>query len=434
LKEYIRVEGKIDINGPSDKPVRNLVFRGLTFTRGECDRMVQGDTGLQHDWDFHDKDNALVRFRGAEDCVVENCHFTTSGGIGIRLDLHAQNNQIKSNHLEKLGATGILICGYGPGTKDVSKHNQIINNNVHHIGEIYSHSPGIFLWQSGNNRVANNLIHHTPYSGMIISGVMEKFFQKSNARELVRTIRWHEIGRKAKSHTQQTPYLHTHDNVIELNEIHHAMQLLGDGNGIYIRGAGPNNIIRKNYIHHLVSPVALQAAIRTDGGQRDTLITENVIHQCMSQGIQLKLNNRAINNFVIDLLEPIHNGEKRPPAYIKLREGPMTGAVIHRNILYHSGPSDAVLYDEGNTPRLVAAWAKEADTNHNLYYCSNNPQIAKNWLKKSRKLGIETDSQSGDALSIDSESKELRFKLNSIAKELGIQPINLSKIGLLKED
>jgi len=54
----------------------------------------------------------------------------------------------------------------------------------------------------------------------------------------------------------------------------------------------------------------------------------------------------------------------------------------------------------------VAAWAKEADTNHNLYYCANNPQTAKNWLKKSRKFGIETNSQSGDALSIDTESKE----------------------------
>jgi hypothetical protein len=46
------------------------------------------------------------------------------------------------------------------------------------------------------------------------------------------------------------------------------MEKLGDGNGIYIRGAGAGNVIRRNYVHHLVAPMHMQAAIRTDGGQR----------------------------------------------------------------------------------------------------------------------------------------------------------------------
>jgi hypothetical protein len=36
LQEYLRVEGYIDENGPKDTPVRNLIFRGLTFTRGKA--------------------------------------------------------------------------------------------------------------------------------------------------------------------------------------------------------------------------------------------------------------------------------------------------------------------------------------------------------------------------------------------------------------
>jgi hypothetical protein len=81
------------------------------------------------------------------------------------------------------------------------------------------------------------------------------------------------------------PYLHSHDNFIEYNEIHNGMETMGDGNGIYIRGAGAGNMIRRNYIHHLVNPILMQAAIRTDGGQRDTLIAENLIYTCMAQGI-----------------------------------------------------------------------------------------------------------------------------------------------------
>ncbi len=69
-------------------------------------------------------------------------------------------NTISSNHIEQMGGAGIVLCGYGPGTKDVNRKNLVYNNHIHHIGNIYIHSPGIFLWQSGENRVANNLIFH----------------------------------------------------------------------------------------------------------------------------------------------------------------------------------------------------------------------------------------------------------------------------------
>jgi hypothetical protein len=178
-------------------------------------------------------------------------------------------------------------------------------------------------------------IHHTPYSGIIVSGVMTDYFSKrGNGRELVRTIRWHEVGHRAGQRTLEEirPYLHTHDNIVKYNEIYHAMEQLGDGNGIYIRGSESGNSICRNYIHHLLSPVALQSAICTDGGQRDTLIAENIVYQCTSQGSQLKLNNCAENNIIADLIKPAHKGNKLPTWYMKLREGPMTGAVICQHI------------------------------------------------------------------------------------------------------
>ena len=195
-----------------------------------------------------------------------------SGGTAIRVDLHGQKNRIRSNHIEHVGGTGILVCGYGPGTKDLSHHNLIENNHIHHTGRIHAHLPDIFLWQTSENLVSHNLIHNIPYSGIIISGVMTQFFaKKGNSRELVRTIRRHEVGSPKKATLEEIrPFLHTHDNVIEYNEIHHVMQQLNDGNGIYIRGAGAGNIIRRNYIHDLLAPTVMQSSIRTDGGQRDT--------------------------------------------------------------------------------------------------------------------------------------------------------------------
>ncbi|MGB2821921.1 MAG: right-handed parallel beta-helix repeat-containing protein, partial [Phycisphaerae bacterium] len=211
LIEFIRVEGKIDKQGPKDIPVRNLCFRGLTFKHGERYTLTQDDAGLQHDWDMLDKANALVRLRGTENCVVEKCHFLHSGSGAIRVDLHGIQNTICSNRIEHMGGGGILLCGYGPGTKDVNKKNVVYNNHIHHVGTIYWHSPGIYVCQSGENRVANNLIHHTNYTALIVSGIVTRFFVRQDKRESVRTIRWHEIGKLPANPTlaDVRRYLHT---------------------------------------------------------------------------------------------------------------------------------------------------------------------------------------------------------------------------------
>jgi len=434
LLELIRVEGKIDQKGPKDIPVRNLCFRGLTFKHGERYSLAKNDAGLQHDWDMLDKGNALVRLRGAENCAIENCHFLHSGSGAIRVDLYGINNTISGNHIERMGGCGILLCGYGPGTKDVNKKNLISNNHIHHVSQIYWHSPGIFLWQSGENRVANNLIHHTNYTAMIISGCMSHFFNRGNGRELTPTIRRHELTHLPPNVSRQDflPYLHSHDNLIEYNEIHHAMLKLGDGNGIYIRGAGEENIIRRNYVHHMVGETAMQSAIRTDGGQTGTLIAENLIYKCTSQGILLKLNNRAENNIVADILAPPRG------FYLSVREGPMTGASIKHNIFYSVSDTGSFINElpprqEGDSVdrrgRKLAR-VEDADTDYNIYFCKANPEKGKVRLDKNQKDGVDVNSLAVDPLFVDAENGDFRLKPGSPALKMGFVSIDQSKFGL----
>jgi len=433
LIELIRIEGRVDKQGPKDIPVRNLCFRGLAFMHGDRYTLTQDDAGLQHDWDMLDKANALIRLRGTENCMIEQCHFTQSGSGAIRVDLHGQKNTISGNHIEQMGGAGILLCGYGPGIKDVNRNNLVYNNHIHHMGRICLHSPGIMIWQSGENRVANNLIHHLPYSGMIVSGCMTHFFSRSG-RELSRTIRRHEIGDLPRNPTLEhvRPYLHTHDNLIEYNEIHRVMEKMGDGNGIYIRGAGAGNVIRRNTIHHLVTPMLMQAAIRTDGGQRDTLIAENLIYKCMAQGIILKLNNRAENNIVADVLAPPRG------YYLSLREGPMTDAVIKRNIFYSTGKDTVFIHElppakgrktEDRRGRALAR-AKDADTDYNIYYSTAGPALGKAMLAKQHADGVDTHSLAVDPLFVDPKNGDFRLKPNSPALKLGFVPFDMSKVGL----
>ena len=433
LIEFIRVEGKIDQQGPKDIPVRNLCFRGLTFKHGERYTLTKDDAGLQHDWDMLDKGNALVRLCGTENCVIEKCHFLHSGSGAIRVDLHGIQNTISRNRIEHMGGGGILLCGYGPGTKDVNKKNLVYNNHIHHVGEIYWHSPGIYVCQSGENRVANNLIHHTNYTAVIISGIVTRFFVRQDKRESVRTIRWHEIGRLPANPTLAAvrPYLHTRNNLVELNEIHHAMQILGDGNGIYIRGAGPGNVIRRNYVHHLVAKTNAQGAIRTDGGQMDTLIAENLIYKCKSQGMTLKLNNRFENNIIADVIAP-------RGTYLKIVEGPMKGASNKRNIFY-SSLADCTFISEPGAGKgrvgedrrgRVAARMKDIKSDHNIYYCKADRSRGDNVLRKLQSDGVDAHSLSVDPMFVDPDNGDFRLKPNSPALKLGFVPFDMSKVGL----
>ena len=437
LTEYFLVEGGIDKDGPTDTPVKNLCFRGLTFTQGERYSILEHDAGIQHDWDFMDKANALVRLRGTEYCVIEQCRFTQSGSSAIRVDLHGQNNKITDNHIEYMGAAGIVLAGYGPGTKDVSKNNLIYNNHIHHTGRIYWHSPGILMWQTGENRVANNLVHNTPYTSIILCGCMTHFFTRGG-RELGRTLRRDEIGTLPKKYgiDEVRPFLHSRNNLIEYNEIHHAMEIMGDGNAFYIRGAGAGNIFRRNYIHHLVAPMIMQCAIRTDGGQHDTLFAENLIYKCTSQGIMAKLNTRVENNIVVDINMARLRNQAR--AYsLSLREGPMDGATIKRNIFYSFRDDCTFISElqskgqatEDSRGRRVAR-AKEADTDGNIYFCAADPSLGEKFLKKQQADGIDANSRAVDPLFVDPENGDFRFKPGSPALEMGIIPFDMSKVGL----
>jgi hypothetical protein len=212
------------------------------------------------------------------------------------------------------------------------------------------------------------------------------------------------------------------------------MEKMGDGNAIYIRGAGSDNVFRRNYIHDLVAPMIMQCAIRTDGGQKDTYFTENLIYRCTSQGIMIKLNNHCINNIVVDIIEPPRG------YYLSVREGPMTGATIQRNIFYSSkkvvdfinelAPGKGSSTEDARGRPI--AQSREADTDNNIYFCKADNDLGKSFLKKQQETGVDANSQSVDPMFVDPENGDFRFKPESPALKMGIVPIDISEIGLCK--
>ena len=435
LTEFIRVEGQTNYDAAADVPVRNLVFHGLTFTHGDRFRWESGKTGwgLQHDWEMFDRPTALLRLRGAEGVSVENCHFRNSGGAAIRMDLHARNNRVVDTVIEHMGGVGILMAGYGPGAKDVSRRNRILRNHIHHVGEILWHSPAIFVWQSGENRIANNLIHNTPYSGIVISGRIH--WDRSGAGEASKTIRWDEVDEAFAMEFPDGPperpdwevrekFLHGRNNLIERNNIHHVMEVLRDGNGVYVSGTGRGNVIRENYIHHSEAET-MNAAIRCDDDQHFTTIERNIVfrNRGSGNGIAIKGRNDVINNFIIGLgIDHDHRG------YISLEESPVAGSVIRHNVLYAT-ESEANVYFQrglfGPDPHL-----KDTEADYNVYFNSTDPRWGAAHLERERRHGIEQHSIAEDPLFVAPLEGDFSFRPESPALELGVEPIDLSVIGL----
>ena len=282
LQEFIRVEGTED--GPFASHLR---FEGLTFTHGVRDTLLNDDKGLQHDWEMYDKANAVIRFRFAEDCEVASCVIKSSSGTGIRLDLHCQRIKITSNHLHHLGGGGIVLSGYGPGTKDVNKNNVVHDNYIHHIGELLLHSAAIFIAQSGHNEITHNTIHDVPYNGIVVSGCRPHEFYLVKRipfrRAWVSSIRFEEcepyikkgLAAQWKNRTEHfLPLLHARENKIIMNDISRTLLKLHDGNAIYFSAMGKDNWVERNYLHENWGTAG---AIRLDDNPSFVIIRENVI-------------------------------------------------------------------------------------------------------------------------------------------------------------
>lgn len=432
LTELMRVEGQIDYDGPQDTPVRGLVFRGLTFTHG--DRLPwHGNTGwgLQHDWEMSDRPTALVRLRGAEGCAVEDCHFLNSGHTAVRLDLHCQSNRVVGNHIEHVGGVGVLLAGYGPGTKDVNRDNEVANNYIHDIGEIYWGSAGIFAWQSGENRIAHNHIHHCPYTGIVVSGRIS--WDPNGVGECSRTVRWDEIEAALGERPGRLPwhererFLHGRNNLVERNDIHNVMEVLGDGNCIYISGTGTGNHVKRNYCHDCTGKY-MNAVIRCDDDQHGTIIEGNLMHRTEghAEGVISKGDNDIINNVIADLRQTHqHRG------YIVFPYGSLEGSAIQRNVIYSCRKGQSIYFEGqgrggGPAPRL-----RDADADHNLYWCTDDPDWGKRHLEEEQQYGIELSSICAEPLFVDADRGDFRFQPGSPAATLDIEPfVGVADIGL----
>ncbi|OVE78355.1 hypothetical protein BVX99_00170, partial [bacterium F16] len=317
----------------------------------------------------------------------------------------------------------------------------ILNNHIHHIGEHYWHCPAVFIWQSGDNHIAGNHIHDTPYTGIVCSGRI--LYDRKGVQECSGTINWEHLEKQCgKDYVyniwwysgitdwwKREPLLHSRENLIEYNHIHDVMQVMGDGNGIYISGAGGGNIIRFNVVGPCPSPTMAEG-IRCDDDQHHTIIHGNLIYNQggNATGITLKGINRVTNNIMA--LPTTKPGR----GLLSLETGPLNGSVIKNNIYLTADPdhkeiSEVRIHGTGRKARLA-----DTDSDNNIYYCIADPEASRERLETIQSFGTDLGSRAIDPGFVDAFGGNFEMKPDSPALVMGFKPLPLDKMFMGNDD
>jgi len=432
LTELIRIEGVHELDG-AHQPVTGLHLSKLAFTRSNR-FAFHGLTGkgIQHDWEMHDAPSCMVRLRQAQGCSISECHFHQGASGGLRMDLACRDNKVQRCEFNHLGGCGVVLCGYGLSRHYLNRGNQVVDNHFHHLGEAYWHCPAIFIWQSGDNHIARNYLHDLPYTAIVCSG--RTVYDRKGRGECSGTIHWQDVEQQCgkdyvhnvwhysglPSWWMREPLMHSRENLIEYNHIHDVMQVMGDGNGIYVSGAGGGNVVRFNLVGPCPSPTMAEG-LRCDDDQHHTILHGNLVfgQGGHATGITLKGINRVTNNILaLPLTRPIRG-------LLSLETGPLNGSVIRRNILLTADPSHAFvsevrIHGQGRKARLC-----DTDSDDNLYCCLGFPEAGQAWLDHLHALSVDVNSRSGDPGFVDPENGDFSLKDDAAVRELGFQPLPL---------
>lgn len=283
-------EGVIVVRGEAGRPVRRLRFRGLHVAHCRWDippgGYAEGQAAFHEPRGREDAAGhflrgfmpAAVQFELAEDCRFELGSVRHVGGTGVWFGRQCRGNALVGSVIADVAGNGVMIGEdtsrqvegrpwWTAAPDQAATGNAIENCLIERVGQLYYGAVGVWVGLANHTRIAHNEIRHTPYTGISIGW------------------RWDPTP---------TP---CHHNVVEYNHIHHVMQTLSDGGGIYTLGRQPGTILRGQHIHDV--PVNLGRAesngMFLDEGTTEILIEGNVIHHTARSPLRF---HRAQKNVV----------------------------------------------------------------------------------------------------------------------------------------
>jgi hypothetical protein len=278
-------EGLVSLVGKEDKPIKNIQFDGITFQYAKWDIPSAGYAGIQAT--FFDPREAIngwnvipaaVSAVWGDQLVFSNCHFTNLGGGGLWLGTGCRQSVVLNSRFDDISGNGIMIGEgqdrqkngdkwYKTAPEQVAMGNRIENCIIKNCGSQFSCAVGIWAGITAKTTIKNNEIFNLPYTGISIGWM------------------WG---------TDATP---CQENIIDGNHIHHIMNSLSDGGGIYMLGLQPRSLLVNNHIHDVKKNAgsAESNGMFLDEGITDVRVENNLIYHIAKSPIRF---HKATKNLV----------------------------------------------------------------------------------------------------------------------------------------
>jgi hypothetical protein len=278
LATILRIDGSPD----SGRFVSHVTFRGISFSHAGWYFPPLPDTGRAAPGGFPQAATgvpAAVVARGAHDCVFEGCSFSHMGTYALELAGGCRENGIRRCDISDLGAGGIRIGETVIREKEEERTwgNTVVDCRIHDGGLIFHSAIGVWIGQSGMNRILHNQIHDFYYSGISIGWT------------------WGYGPSLAQG------------NLVAMNHVHHIGVLtdgdgpiLSDMGGIYTLGNQEGTVIRNNIFHDIAAFRYGGWGIYFDEGTTHILAERNLVYKTTHGGFHQHYGkeNRFRNNII----------------------------------------------------------------------------------------------------------------------------------------
>ncbi len=403
LSSLVQVVGK----SPSS-PAAHIRFENLVFRHSEW-RLPQGNVGaIQSAFNVP----GAVILQNACDCVFYGCEISQVAQYAAEVRRGSTRNQFIACSMFDLGAGGVKVnherpmvpglvttqgmtgldpveMGWGLVNKAlavddpslVHSRTTISDCDIHHGGLFYPSAIGVWIGDSGKNRVRHNHIHNFNYSGISVGWT------------------W-----------GYTP-ARTEDNRIEYNHIHDIGHgILSDMGSIYLLGPQPGTVVRGNIVHDVTSNGYGGWGIYPDEGSSWLLIENNITYRTRCGGFHQHYGrDNIIRNNIFALGSEGQIQGHRPFAVRPYR--------FEHNIVFHR---------DGST----ADFNLHTFFDHNLYWRDGGEAVfdAASFTQWQQR-GHDLHSRIADPLLANPDSGNMSLRSDSPALAMGFKPIDVSRCG-----